>query len=153
MASGPVTSRQIEGETMEIVTDFIFLVSKITVDSDCSHKIKRRLLLGRKAMTNLDSILKSKDIYFVNKAPYSQGYGLSSSNIWLWELDHKESRALKIWCFQNCGVGEDFQESLQQQGNPTSQSSKKSVLNIHWKDWCWSGSSNSLVTWCKQLTH
>ena len=62
MASGPITPWQIDGETMEIVTDFIFLGSQITADGDCSHKIKRRLLLGRKAMTNLDSILKSRDI-------------------------------------------------------------------------------------------
>ena len=62
MASGPITSRQIDGETMETVTDFIFLGSKITADGDCSHEIKRRLLLGRKVMTNLDSILKSRDI-------------------------------------------------------------------------------------------
>ena len=62
MASGPITSGQIEGETMETVTDFIFLGSKITVDGDCSHEIKRRLFLGRKAMTNLDSVLKSRDI-------------------------------------------------------------------------------------------
>ena len=61
-ASGPITSWQIDGETMETVTDFIFLVSKITADSDCSHEIKRRLLFGRKVMTNLDSILKSRDI-------------------------------------------------------------------------------------------
>ena len=62
MASGPITSWQIDGETMETVTDFIFLGSKITVDGDCNHEIKRRLLLGRKAVTNLDSVLKSRDI-------------------------------------------------------------------------------------------
>ena len=62
MASGPITSQQIDGETTETVTDFIFLISKITADGDCSHEIKRRLLLGRKVMTNLDSILKSRDI-------------------------------------------------------------------------------------------
>ena len=67
MASGPITSWQIEGKTMEIVTDFIFLGSKITADSDCSHEIKRRLLLGRKVMTNLDSILKSRDITLLTK--------------------------------------------------------------------------------------
>ena len=67
MASGLITSRQIDGETMEIVADFIFLGSKITVDSDCSHKFKRYLLLGRKAMTNLDSLLKSRDITFMTK--------------------------------------------------------------------------------------
>ena len=68
MASGPITSCQIDGEMMETVTDFIFLGSKITADSDCSHEIKRRLLLGRKAMTNLDSILKSRDITLPTKA-------------------------------------------------------------------------------------
>ena len=67
MASGPITSWQIDGETMETVTDFIFLGSKITVDGDCSHGIKRRLLLGRKALTNLDSILKSRDITLLTK--------------------------------------------------------------------------------------
>ena len=67
MASGPITSRQIDGETMETVTDFIFLGSKITADGDCSHEVKRRLLLGRKAMTNLDSILKSRDITLPTK--------------------------------------------------------------------------------------
>ena len=67
MASGPITSWQIDGETIETMTDFIFLGSKITADSDCSHEIKRRLLLGRKAMTNLNSILKSRDITFLTK--------------------------------------------------------------------------------------
>ena len=77
-----------------------FLGSKITADSDCSHEIKRCLLLGRKAMTNLDSILKSRDIhYFPNKGPSSQSYGFSSSHVWMWEQDHKESWALKNWCF------------------------------------------------------
>ena len=75
MASGPITSRQIDGKTMETVTDFIFLDSKITADFDCSHEIKRHLLLGKKFMTNLDSILKSRDIFLANKGLYSQSYG------------------------------------------------------------------------------
>ena len=95
MASGPITSWQIDGET---VADFIFLRSKITADGDCSHEIKRHLLLGRKVMTNLDSILKSKH-YFANKGPSSQGYGFSSGHVWMWELDCEESWALKNWCF------------------------------------------------------
>ena len=100
MASGPITSWQIEGGKVEAVTDFIFLGSKITTDSDCSHEIKRHLLLGRKAMTNLDSILKSRDISLSTKVHlYSQSYGLSSSHVWMWELDHKEGWALKNWCF------------------------------------------------------
>ena len=82
MPSGPITSWQIDGENVETDSDFIFLDSKITVDGDCSHEIKRRLLLGRKVMTNLDSILKSRD-YFVNKGLSSQGYGFSSGHVWV----------------------------------------------------------------------
>ena len=97
MASSPITSQQIDGETVEIVDDFTFLGSKITEDGDYSHEIKRSLLLGSKIMTNQDSILKSRDI--VNKGPSSQGYGFSSSHVWLWELDYKESWMQKNWCF------------------------------------------------------
>ena len=99
MASGPITSWQIDGETMETVTDFIFLGSKITANSDCSCEIKRCLLLRRKVMTNLDSILKKWDITLTNKGPSSQSYGFSSSHVWMWELDYKESWVLKKWCF------------------------------------------------------
>ena len=81
VASGPITSWQIDGETMETVADFIFLGSKITVDDDCSNEIKRCLVLGRKVMTNLDSILKSRDI--ANKGPSSQSCGFSSSHVWM----------------------------------------------------------------------
>ena len=81
MASGPITSWQIDGEPVETMIDFIFLCSKITADGDCSHEIKRCLLLGRKVMTTLDSILKSRDI--INKGPSSQSYGFSSSHVWM----------------------------------------------------------------------
>ena len=80
MSSGPITSWQIDGET---VADFIFLGSKITADCDCSHEIKRRLLLGRKVMTSLDSILKKQRHYFANKGQSSQGYGFSTSHVWM----------------------------------------------------------------------
>ena len=83
MTSSPITSWQIDEETIETVTDFIFFGYKIAVDRDCSHEIKRRLLLGRKAVTNLDSILKSRDYYFANKSPPSQSYGFSSSHVWM----------------------------------------------------------------------
>ena len=89
MSSSLITSWQIDGKTM---TDLVFLGSKITADGDCSHGIKRCLLLGRKAMTNLDSILKSRDITLLTT-------GLSSSQVWMWELDHEESWALQNWCF------------------------------------------------------
>ena len=82
MASGPITSWEIDGETVETVTDFIFGGSKITADGDCSHEIKRCLLFGRKVMTNLDSILKSRH-YFANKGPSSQGYGFSCGHVWM----------------------------------------------------------------------
>ena len=83
MASGPITSQHIDGETMETVTDFIFEGYKITADGDCSHEIKRHLLLGRKVMTNLDGILKSRDITLPTKGLSSQGYGFSSGHIWM----------------------------------------------------------------------
>ena len=83
VASGPITSWEIDGETVETVSDFIFLGSKITADGDCSHEIKRRLLLGRKVMTNLDSILKKQRHYFVNKGSSSQSYCFSSSYVWM----------------------------------------------------------------------
>ena len=82
MASGPITSWQIDGEIVETVSDFIFLGSKMTADGDCSHEINRRLLLGRKVITNLDSILKSKH-YFANKGLSSQSYGFSSGHLWI----------------------------------------------------------------------
>ena len=82
MASGPISSWQIDEETKKTVTDFIFLDSQITADSNCSHKIKRHLLPGRKAMTNLDRVLKSIH-YFANKGPYSQSYGFNSSHVWM----------------------------------------------------------------------
>ena len=78
-----ITSWQIEGVKVEVVTDFLFLGSKITVDGDCSHEIRRGWLLGRKAMTNLDSVLKSRDITLLTKVHNSQGYGLQSGHIWL----------------------------------------------------------------------
>ena len=98
MASGSITSRQVEGGKEEAVTDFLFLGSEITADGDCSHEIRRQLLLGRKAMANLDSVLKSRDITLLDKGPYSQGYGLPSGHIRLWELDRKEGRMPKNWC-------------------------------------------------------
>ena len=98
MASAPIISWQIDGETVVTVKDFIFLGSKITADGDCSHEIKRCLLLGRKAMTNLKHIKKQRH-YFANKGPSIQSYGSSSSHVWMWELDYKQSLTPKNWCF------------------------------------------------------
>ena len=98
MLSDPIISRQIEGEKVETVTNFIFLGSRITVDGDCSHEIKRCLLLGRKCVTKLDSVLKNRH-HFAYKGPSSQSYGFSSSHVDV-SVDHKENWAPKNWCFQ-----------------------------------------------------
>ena len=121
MADGPITSWQIDGETVETVADVIFGGSKIIADGDCRQEIKWHLLLGRKAMSNLDSILKSRDITLPNKGPSSQTYGFSNSHVWMWELDCKKLSTKELMLL-NCGVGEDSWESLGLQGDQTSQS-------------------------------
>ena len=122
---------------METVTDFILGGSKIAADSDCSHEIKRCLLLGRKAMTNLDSVFKSRDItFFTNKGPSSQSYDFSSSHIWMWELDHKESWALKNWCFWTVGLEKTLESPLD----------CKEIKSVHPKgdeSWLFIGSSDA----------
>ena len=121
MASGPITSWQIDGETVEPMTDLIFLGSKITADGDCSHEIKRRLLLGRKAMTNLESILKSRDITLPPKVHLVKAmvfvvfrYGCDG-----WTIKKAERQRIDAF---NCAVGEDSWESLGLQGDPISPS-------------------------------
>ena len=106
MASGPITSQQIDGETMATVTDFILGGSKITADGDCNHEIKRHLLLGRKGMTNLDSILKNRDMT-VDEGPTRQSYGFSSRHVWMCELDYKRKLSAEELMLLNCGVEED----------------------------------------------
>ena len=141
MASGPITSWEIDGETMETVSDFLLGGSKITADGDCSCEIKRHLLLGRKVMTNLDSILKSRDITLPTMVHLVKVNGFSSSHVWMWELDYKESWAPKNW------------ESLGLQGDLTSPFWRRSVLGFLWKEWCWSWNSSTLATSCEELTH
>ena len=97
---------------METVAEFIFLGSKITADGDCSHEIKRHLLLGRKVMTNLDSILKSRDITLPTKVHLVKAKGFSSSHVWMWELDYKESWALKNRCFWTVVLEETLESPL-----------------------------------------
>ena len=99
MVSGPITPWQIDGETMETVTDLICLGSKIIADGDCSHEIKRCLFLGKKSYDKPRQLIKKQRHYFADKSPSSQSYGLSSSHVWMWELDYKESWAPKNWCF------------------------------------------------------
>ena len=96
---------------MKTVTDFLFSGSKITADGDCSQEIKRHLLLGGKAMTNLDIILEQRH-YFADKGPSGQSYGFSSSHVWMWQSDHKESWALKNWCFWTLVLEKTLQSPL-----------------------------------------
>ena len=135
MASGLITSWQIDGETVEAVSDFIFLGSKITADGDCSHEIKRRLLLGIKVMTNLDSILKSRDITLPTNIRLVKAmvfpvvmYGCESRTVKKAELEEL--------MLLNCGVGEDSWESFGLQGDPTSPFWRRSALEFLWKEWC-----------------
>jgi len=144
MASGPITPWQIGGETMGTVTDFVFLGSQITTDSDCSHEIKRRLLLGRKAMTNLDSILKS--------------CGFSGSHVWMWKLDYKENWVIKNCCFWTVVLEKKTLESplnckeiqpVHPKGNQSwifiGRTDAETLILwppdaknwLIWKDWCW----------------
>ena len=146
MASGPITSCEIDAETVETVSDLIFWGSKITADGDCSHEIKRCLLFARKVMTNLESILKSRDIktkqnkkkqrhYFANKGPSSQGYGFSTSHVWLWKLDCEESQVLKNWCFWTVVLEKTLESPLDcKEIQPVH--SKRDQSWVLWKEWC-----------------
>ena len=154
MASSLITSWQIDEETVGTVRGYICLGSKITVDSDCSHEIKRRLLLGRKAMTNLDSIFKSRDTTLKSPSKVHLAkavvfpvvmYGYER---WIvkkaerWRID-----AFKLWCWRSilrvpCIAG-IANQSVLKEINP----------ELFWKDWCWSQSSNPLATWCEELTY
>ena len=111
MASGPITSWQIDGETMETVTDFILGLQNHT-DGDCNHEIKRSLLLGSKAMTNLDSILKSRDITLPTKIYLVKAMVFSSCHVWMWKLDCEESWVLKNWCFWNVVLEKTLESPL-----------------------------------------
>ena len=133
MASGPITSWEIDGETVETVSDFIFLGSKITADGDCSHEIKRCLLLGRKVMTNLDSILKSRDITLPMKVCLVKAmvfpvvmYGCDSWTVN--KAEHQRIDAFELWCWRRflrvSWTARRFNQSIV----------RKSVLNIHWQD-------------------
>ena len=112
MASGPITSWEIDGETVETVSDFIFLGSKITADGDCSHEIKRRSLLGRKVMTSLNSIFKSRDITLPTKVRLVKAMVFPSGHIWMWELDCEERWAPKNWCFWTVVLENTLESSL-----------------------------------------
>ena len=133
MASGPITSWEIDGETVKTVSDFIFFGSKITADGDCSHEIKRRLLLGRKVMTNLDSILKSRDITLPSKVHLVKAmvfpvvlYGYESWTVK--KAEHQRIDAFELWCWRRL-------LRVPWNARRSDQSFLKiSVLGVHWKD-------------------
>ena len=146
LASGPITSCEIDGETVETVTDFIFLGCKITADGDCSHEIKRRLLLGRKVMTKLDSTLKSRDITLSTKVRLVKAmvfpvvmYGCES-----WTI--KKAECWSIDAFELLRVPWTARRSNQS-------IQRRPVPGVHWKYWGWSWNSNTLATPCEELTH
>ena len=139
------------GKKLETVKDFIILGSKTTADGDCNHEIKTCLLLERKAMTNLDSILKSRDITLLTKVHIVKAmvfpvimYGCESGTIK--KAECWRSDAFKLWCSRRL-------LRVPWTARWSNQSILKSTLSIHWKDWCWSWSSNPLATWCKEPTH
>ena len=151
MASGPITSWQVDGKTMETVTDFTFLGSKITADGDFSHEIKRCLLLGRKAMINLDSILKSRDITLPTKVHLVKAmvfpvviYGCESWTIN--KAEHQRIDAFKLWCWRRL-------LRVLWTARRSNQSILKEISPGCSLDWCWSWNSNTLATCCKELTH
>ena len=146
MASSPITSWQIDGETMETVTDFLFLGSKITVDGNCCHETKRRLLLGRKAMTNLYSVLKSREITLPTKV-HSQSYGFSRSRVQMWELDHKEGRVSKNRCFWIVVLEKTLEKSLD------NKEIKQSILN-EINPWIFTGRTDAEtpILWLPNVT-
>ena len=112
MASIPITSLQIDGETMETVTDFIFLGSKITADDDLQPWNSKMLASWKKGYDKPRQLIKKHRHYFTNKCPSSQSYGSSSSQVWMWELDHKESWTLQNWCFRTVVLEKTLKSSL-----------------------------------------
>ena len=142
MALSPINSWQKEAEKMEVVTDFLFLSSKITADDDYSHEIQRHLILGINDMTKLDSILKSRNITLLTKVYIVKAvvFPVVMNGCENWTIKKAEQKRIDNL---NCGVGQESQEPLAQQEDQTSQSQRKSTLNIHLKDWCWN--SNTLA--------
>ena len=153
MASGPITSWQINGETMKTVTDFIFLGSKITADGNCSHEIKRCCLLGRKAVTNLDSILKSRNITLPTKVHLVKAmvfpvvmYGCESWTIKKAECLIIDADAFELWCWRLLRVPWTARRSNQPILKEIRPEYSLEGLMLKW-------SSSTLATWCEELTH
>ena len=152
MVSSPITSWQINGETIETVRDFIFWGSKITADGDRNHKMEERLLLGRKAVTNLDSIFQSRDVSLSMTVHLVKAmvfpvvtYGCES-----WTT--MKAKHWRPWCFWTVLLKKTLESPLECKIKPVYCKGNQ-VLNIHFKGWCWNQSSNTLATWYEELTH
>ena len=152
MASGPITSWEIDWETVETLADFIFW----GLQNHCRWWLQlwnyKTLTPWRKVMTNLDSIFKSRDITLPTKVRLVKALVFPVVIVWMWELDCEEGWVLKNWCFWTVVLEKTLESSLDCKEIKQSQSYRKSVLDIHWKDWCWNWSSNTLATWCEELT-
>ena len=152
MVFSPTTSWQIEGEKLKAGTDFIFLGSKITADSDWSHEIKRHLHHWKKIYDKPRQHIQKQRHHFVNKDPYSQSYGFSSSHVQMWQFGHKEGWTLKKWCFWIVMLGKTLEI-------PLDCKDIKSVISKRNQSWIFIGrtdaeaDANTLATWCKELTH
>ena len=154
MVSCPITSWQIDEETMETVRDFIFGGSKITADCDCSHEIKT-LAPWKKSYDQPRQLIIKQRHYFATKGPSSQSYSFSSSHVWMWELDYKESWVPKNWRFWTVVLEKTLESSMDsKQIQPVNPKGNQSwILRTDWKDWCWSWNSNTLTIWCEEPTH
>ena len=151
MASSPITLCQIDEGKVDAMTDFLFLGSKITVDSDCSYEIKRHLLLGRKAMRNLDSVLKSRDSTLLTKVCIVKAMFFSSSHVWMWKLDHKEDWVSKNWGFWIVVLEKILESPLDCMGiKPVNPSGKQPCIFFERTV----AGTDTLATWCeKPPTH
>ena len=149
MASDHITSWQTDGETMETVTDFIFWGSKITADGDCSHEIKIHLLLGRKAMTNLDSILKTRDITLPTKVHLVKAMVFQ---VVMYRCQSWTIKKTEHWrCFWTVVLEKTLESPLDcKEIKLVHPKGNQSMNENQWEDWCWN--SNTLATWCEELT-
>ena len=146
MASSSITSWQIDGETMNTVRDFIFIFfsSRITADDDWSHEIKRCSILGRKAMINLDSTFKSRDVTLPTKVHLVKAvvfpvFMYRCESVTIKKSERQRTDGFELWCWRRL--------------LRVPWTTRRLNLNIHWKDWCWSRNSNTLATWCEELMH
>ena len=152
MASGPITLWQIEEEEMEVATEFIFLSSKSLLMVTVASKLKDACSLEDTLCQPIQHIKKQRH-HFADKGLYSQSCVFFSSHVWMWELDHKEGWAPKNWCFQTVGLEKTLENPLNSKEIKPVYPWRKLTVNILWKDWCWSWSSNTLATWYEERTY